>query len=48
MEDLILIMVLEAICIHRLQGVGTVNSNIAGYNPNQYAGNVQPGSQGYM
>ena len=29
------------------QGGGTVNSNITGYNPNQYAGNVQPGSQGY-
>jgi len=26
---------------------GTVNSNIKGYDPNQYAGNVQAGSQGY-
>lgn len=26
---------------------GSVNSNIKGYNPNQYAGNVQAGSQGY-
>lgn len=26
---------------------GSVNSNIKGYDPNQYAGNVQAGSQGY-
>ena len=29
------------------QGGGNVNSNITGYDANQYAGNVQPGSQGY-